>query len=41
MKSLRRTGSVTAARAATRYSGEPWKDGASVRMERQVAPPSA
>ena len=31
----------TAARACVRYSGAPWKDGASVSTERQAAPPAS
>ena len=38
MKSLRSTGRVQAARAALRCSALPWKYGASVSTERQVAP---
>ncbi len=39
MKSLRSTGSETAARASVRNSGAPWNEGVSVNTERQVAPP--
>ena len=41
MKSLRSTGSAVAARAAVRYSGLPWNDGASVSTDRQAAPPAS
>src|SRR3954451_6296107 len=41
MKSLRSAGSLVAARAAVRYSGLPWKEGASVKTERHVAPPAS
>ena len=40
-KSLRKAGRAQAARAAVRNSGAPWKDGASVSTDRQVAPPAA
>src|ERR1019366_2824141 len=40
MKSLRSTGNATAARAARRCSGVPWKNFSSVRTDRHVAPPS-
>ena len=38
MKSLRSAGSDVAARAAARYSGAPWKNGASVRTLSAAAP---
>ncbi len=40
MKSLRNTGSAEAARAARKISRLPWNEGASVKTERQVAPPA-
>ena len=41
MKSLRSTGSLVAARAATMKSRWPWNDGVSVSTERQAAPPAS
>ena len=38
MNSLRRAGSEHAARAATRYSASPWKNGLSVSTDRHAAP---
>jgi hypothetical protein len=40
-KSLRSTGSGQAARAARRWSGDPWKNVASVSTDRHAAPPAA
>ena len=40
MKSLRSTGSEVAARASTKNRPDPWKEGVSVRTDRQVAPPA-
>ncbi len=39
MKSLRSTGKCVAARAAMRSSALPWNEGASVKTDRQQAPP--
>ena len=41
MKSLRSTGSETAARACVRKPSSPWNQGASVSTERQAAPPAS
>ena len=41
MKSLRSTGRVVAARAATMKSRWPWNDGVSVSTDRQAAPPAS